>query len=243
MPKVFRMGYMELDVTDMDAMLDFYVGTVGLKSTEVSQDAAYLSFGYDHHNLALRKKKDAGLACIGYQLTKDTEVPQMERILSDAGVRYTRKSDARPGISTLLELEPVGGHIVELYHEISAPAPHFGTSGIVPLRLGHMAMISPEGDKLVALHTDVLGFWKTDYFGEALTFLTCNHEHHVLNIVNAPIAPRLHHLAFQLRDYAHHSIAADILARSGQEVLWGPARHTAGHNVAQYSRDPQGFLL
>lgn len=243
MPHVFRLAYLDLTAPDLDALAGFYTGPLGLSAVEETATSRYLSFGYDHHNLALHAGDAAAVGAIGYQLSRGTPLARMAGILSEAGVAFEERSDSRPGIEKLLRLAPIGGHVVELFEESVPAMPGFGASGIVPLRLGHFAVISPEGDRLVALHRDVLGFWETDWFGEALTFLTCNHEHHVLNIVNVPIPPRLHHLAFQLRDGGHHITAADTLARAETEVLWGPSRHTAGHNVAQYVRDPGGFLL
>lgn len=243
MAHVFRLAYLDLHTPDLDALARFYAGPLGLTTVEDAGTSRYLSFGYDHHNLALHAGDGATLGAIGYQLSRETPLERMAGILKDAGVGFEERSYSRPGIARLLRLDPVGGQVIELFEECAPARPGFGTAGIVPLRLGHFAVISPEGARLVALHRDVLGFWETDWFGEALTFLTCNHEHHVLNIVNVPVPSRLHHLAFQLRDGAHHVTAADTLAGAGTPVLWGPSRHTAGHNVAQYVRDPADFLL
>ena len=42
---------------------------------------------------------------------------------------------------------------------------------------------------------------------------------------------RLHHIAFELEDTAHHAVAADSLRAAGINQLWGPSRYTAGHNM------------
>ena len=63
-------------------------------------------------------------------------------------------------------------------------------------------------------------------FGVA-TFLTCNRDHHVVNVVNAPES-RVHHLAFELRGTANHAMAADALRGVGVKQLWGA--------LAAYSR-------
>jgi catechol-2,3-dioxygenase len=97
---------------------------------------------------------------------------------------------------------------------------------------------------LSEFYREVLGFHRTDTVGGVLNFLTCNHDHHVLNIGEIPSSPhRLHHMAFQLRDFAAHGRAADVLAANDIPILWGPARHTAGHNIATYFRDPLGRLV
>ncbi len=36
---------------------------------------------------------------------------------------------------------------------------------------------------------------------------------------------------------------ARSLAAAGVNLLWGPARHTAGHNVASYHHDPDNVMV
>ncbi len=115
----------------------------------------------------------------------------------------------------------------------------FGTSGIVPLKLGHIAFLANHYEETIEFYRDVLGFSFTDKIGESFAnFLTCNTDHHVLNIV-ASNETRLHHIAFQLKDASHQYASSDILAKHGHPVLWGPSRHTAGHNIATYHHDPE----
>ena len=54
---------------------------------------------------------------------------------------------------------------------------------------------------------------------------------------------RVHHIAFELRGTAHHAAAADTLRKAGFNQLWGPARHTAGHNIAGYHYDPNQVMV
>ena len=56
-------------------------------------------------------------------------------------------------------------------------------------------------------------------------------------------ASRVHHIAFELRDSSCHVIAADALRVAGVNLLWGPSRHTAGHNVASYHHDPDKVMV
>jgi len=74
------------------------------------------------------------------------------------------------------------------------PGPAFVTSGVVPTCLGTHRLMAPEAEKLVEILFAPSGFATTDWFEGIATFLTCNHDHHVLNIIAAPEA-RLHHLA------------------------------------------------
>ena len=95
---------------------------------------------------------------------------------------------------------------------------------------------------MIGFLTDGLGFSTTDWFEDFVTFVTCNRDHHVLNVIQAPFAT-MHHLAFQLNGPDHQFRAADLLTRSGVPTLWGPARHTAGHNVASYHHGADGAVI
>lgn len=243
MPKVCRLAYVDLGTDDLARDRDFYVDAMGLQPVAGNAEASFLSLGYDAHNLCLRHGAES-LPAVGYQLSRDVDLQAIEALLEKAGIATRRRSDSRPGVPQLLECEPLPGHRVQLLEAMDAPAPGFSERGVSPIRLGHFAFFYPSAVKLSEFYQDLLGFHHTDSFGTAVNFYTCNYEHHVLNIVDVPVpAYKLHHLAFQLRDYAAHARAADVLSSRDTAILWGPTRHTAGHNIASYFRDPQGRLI
>jgi len=243
MPKTFQLGYVGMNVSDVERAADYYLETMG--TTEVDRDAdgtRYLSIGYDHHDIILRPAQEKSLLNVGFQLYPDTDMDALVKEANDFGVKAQRKSDSLPGVKDLVEIEGPGGVTFHLYEKIEASVPGFKTSGIAPVKLGHLAYITPEGEKLVAFYRDFLGFWETDWVGPLMTFMTCNADHHCVNVVNAPIT-KIHHVAFQLRDNADHMRACDLLLHSGIKTEWGPARHTAGHNIAGYHFDPERTLI
>lgn len=242
-PKVFQLGYVALGTPDIERTKEHYLKSVGM--TEVAQGddgAVYLSIGYGHHDLVLRPAEQKTLLHVGFQLTPHIATSDFAREVRELGLHATTASDSQPGIAELLEVEAPGGLPIQFYSAIEAPVPGFKQSGASPLRLGHVAIISPEGDELISFFTDVLGFWFTDDIAGIATFLTCNREHHVVNIVKAPES-RVHHIAFELRDNACHAIAADALRAADVALLWGPSRHTAGHNLASYHHDPDKVMI
>jgi catechol 2,3-dioxygenase-like lactoylglutathione lyase family enzyme len=244
MPKVFQLGFVEFPSADVLRERAYYVDVLGARLTESSDDGtAFLSLGADHHNIALRPARAEPLPTIGYRLNKDVSLDQAEKFLEEAGVGAEIRSDARPGIAKLVHVaQGPGGYPLEFFNEMTTPAPGFGSNGVVPLRLGHIALVSPDAERMVKFYSGVLGFHTTDWFEGRATFMTCNRDHHVLNIVNAP-AQKLHHIAFELRNSTHQFEAADFLARVGVPVVWGPSRHTAGHNLASYHYSPDKVLV
>jgi catechol 2,3-dioxygenase-like lactoylglutathione lyase family enzyme len=243
MPKVFQLGYVAVGAKDFARTREYYLETLGTTEVDRGDDgSAYLSIGYGHHDIVLRPSGERSLLHLGYQLNPGTDLADFTRELTACGLSAKRKSDSQPGIAELVEAEGPGGNVFQFYESIETPAPGFKSSGLSPVRLGHVAVISPEAARLVAFYRDFLGFWETDWIGEVANFLTCNTDHHVINIVNAPPSG-IHHIAFQLQESAHHSRAADRLRAGGIQTKWGPSRHTAGHNLAAYHYDPNDMLI
>ena len=242
MSKTFRLAYCHFETTDVGRLADYYSEVMGATEVEADGDGnRYFSLGLDHHNIVLSPGQSAGLSVSGYQLRKGLSVDEFGNHLSAAGLSPRVMRDARPSVPELVEVE-VGGHRLQFLAEMAIAAPGFGKRGIVPNRIGHIALISPDAPKLVSFFTEVVGFHTTDWFEQIATFLTCNHDHHVLNIVAAP-ATKLHHIAFELRGAAHQYVAADLLAAHQLPIVWGPSRHTAGHNYASYHYNPDRTLI
>lgn len=240
MTRAFQLGYLDLETTTLDEELAYYDRVIGATAVERGGDGrTYLTLGLDHHNITLMEGAGSRLAAIGLRIGEEPPGETVKR-LGELGLKSVAKSDPRPGVASLVEVA-VGGHVVHLIPDMTMPGSGFRPSGIAPNLLGHVAFTSPDAVKLVAVFT-ALGFRTTDWFEDVATFMTCNRDHHVLNVLAAPVA-KLHHIAFGLRSRAQHHDAADLLAGVGLPVVWGPSRHTAGHNLASYHFDPSGFLV
>ena len=242
MPKANRLVYCEFSSSKLEEELAYYTDLIGAKLVHRTDDGVcYLSLGLDHHNVVLRPGTTSGLLVSGFQLSANTNLDQLASDFSAMQLHAEMKTDSRPGVARLLEVT-VAGHCFQFFSEIEMPAPGFSTSGIAPSRLGHIALITPDADALISFFKEALGFYSTDWFEGIAAFLTCNYDHHVVNIIGAPIT-KLHHIAFELRGGAHQYLASDQLAKAQYPILWGPSRHTAGHNYASYHFDPDRTLI
>ena len=202
-PKVFQLGYVALETADLPRSRDHYKQTIGMTETAKGDDGSvFLSVGYNHHDIVLRPAKQKALVHLGFQLKPHIALADFERDVRELGLPAMVKSDSQPGIAELVEVTAPGGNVFQFYSAAEAPAPGFAKGGVAPLRLGHVAVISPEGDKLRKFYQEFLGFWPTDDIAGIAHFLTCNREHHVVNIMTIPEL-RVHHIAFQLKDNSH----------------------------------------
>jgi catechol-2,3-dioxygenase len=242
-PKVFRLGYVALETADIGKARAHYADLIGMTETGRGDDGEiYLSVGFDHHEIVLRKAEQKSLIHVGYQLNPGTDLKEFAVSASGYGLKAEIKSDAQPGVAQLVEVEAPGKSILQFYTDIEAPAPGFVSKGCSPLRLGHFAVVTDEADKMRQFYEEFLGFRKTDDLGGFAHFYTCNREHHTINIVDRPES-WLHHIAFELRDNGYHAVACDALRAGGVPMKWGPARHGPGHNYAGYHTDPDNNII
>ena len=242
MPRVFRIVYCEFSSAHIEEELTYYTDLMGASIVLKTSDGVhYLSLGLEHHNIVLRPGTNSGLVCTGFQLSTGETVENIAKGFNYLGLACKIKENARPGVPKLLEIS-VAGHTFEFFTEMEIPAPGFSGHGVMPNRIGHVALLTPEADTLVKFFREALEFHTTDWFESLATFLTCNYDHHVMNIINAPIT-KIHHIAFELRHGAHQYDASDMLAKANKPIVWGPSRHTAGHNYASYHFDPERILI
>ena len=241
MPKTFRLVFCEFSSTRLEEELSYYKTLLGVMPVAVSDGAHYLSLGLDHHNIVLRAGGNSGLLCTGFQLGAGITVEQFCTQCAAAGLPCELREGARPGVAKLVELT-VAGHRFQFFSEMETPAPGFSPIGIVPSRLGHVALLTQEPLALVDFYERFLGFSVTDRVEGVATFLTCNYDHHTVNIIAAPIT-KIHHIAFELNGDGHQYQACDKLMKAKKDIVWGPSRHTAGHNYASYHFDPDRVLV
>jgi catechol 2,3-dioxygenase-like lactoylglutathione lyase family enzyme len=110
------------------------------------------------------------------------------------------------------------------------------------VKLGHLAYNTPAVQKAVDFYCNVLGFRFSDSIEDFFVFLRCNADHHTINLVGGKRI-KMHHIAFELRDWNHMQNACDYLSMNGYPLIWGPGRHGIGHNLFTYHRNPDGQIV
>lgn len=240
-PRVVQLAHVALGVTDLEKSKAHYEGVMGLRETVAEPGVGYYSVGALHHDLILQEADEKAFVGLGYQLSPDDDLGTFLRDVEQFGLTAERRTDSQPGIADLVHVNLPGGHAFDFFVGVEE-GPGFGTQGVSPLRLGHVAVVSPEAKKLRKFYEDFLGFHYTDDIGGVATFMTCNRDHHVVNLVDLPES-RLHHIAYELAGNSEHATSCDRLSVADVPVLWGPSRHYAGHNLASYHYDPDRVMI
>ena len=128
------------------------------------------------------------------------------------------------------------GTPVEIFAEYTFARRERKPGTIQPLKLGHVAYRCHDVQKVVRFYEEHLGFRVSDWRGTAFAFMRCGVDHHTVNFV-IDEEQKLHHIAFEVKDWGEMHRAAEHLARHDIRLVWGPGRHIIGHNIAIYHRN------
>lgn len=239
---VFRLGYVEFNTRNVEALKHYYTEIMGFTLVEEGPDgSAYLSSSTDHHNIALRPSSSTGIARFGFQYKSDAPAKDIVKELAKREIKAQLKTDSKPGVPEIVAFSDPDGYEVELFSEMSIAAPGFKRNAIHPNKVGHLSLRVESAKRSVEFYGK-LGFVNTDWIEDFFGFTTCNTDHHVLNFCKSSYAG-MHHLAFELRNYSHLTGSMDFLGHHNIPIIWGPSRHGAGHNIATYHYDPDGNMI
>jgi catechol 2,3-dioxygenase-like lactoylglutathione lyase family enzyme len=135
----------------------------------------------------------------------------------------------------------VGGVQVTLREMTGHDAPALPPSSIRPRRLGHVNILTPDPAAVVEAMVEGFGLRLSEQIGEAFYFLRIGSEHHNIG-VRAGAVGGAHHVALEVHGWDSYRVLCDRLAGLGWTVEYGPGRHSPGHNLFVYVRDPSSGL-
>ena len=242
MISVNRIAYVVLESPDLAASIAHYTDVMGLTLVDKDANAAYLTTTVDHHNIVLRKGSEARCAAIGFQVPLGTDMGDYAKQIESHAIGVKRQKDSQPHIGETVVFEDSKGTRIEVFAEHKSVATPYAKTGIVPNKLGHVAYCVADLEAAVKFYRDVLGFRVSDWMGDFFTFMRCSVDHHTINFIKTG-KNRMHHVAFELRDWGHVKDACDLLYRFNTPLVWGPVRHGIGHNISIYHRNAEGHLI
>ena len=243
-----RLGYVALNVTDLERTLAFYTDIVGLDATEIADGQAALRCGPDHHNVLLNRAPEPGLKRIGFELESEDDLERAFRHLERCGyapawldAEECAALHQGPG----LRFRHSGtGLPLEYFIGMERMAEPFGARLARIARLGHVVVSTPD---LPAMRDSLmrdLGFVLSDEVDGMIAFLRCfpNPFHHSLGIARAD-ENRLHHVNFMVTDIDDVGRALNRLKKNEVEIVYGPGRHPPSGSIFLYFLDPDGMTV
>jgi catechol 2,3-dioxygenase-like lactoylglutathione lyase family enzyme len=118
------------------------------------------------------------------------------------------------------------------------------TADVLPRRLGHTLLFTPQPAAMTAFYTGVLGLRVSDTIHHDLvTFLNAGPgDHHVFGFISST-HPGFHHASFEVPSIDAIALGADRMRARGRAAGWGLGRHTIGSNFFHYNPDPWGSWI
>ncbi|GHE38697.1 VOC family protein [Streptomyces griseoaurantiacus] len=246
-----KLGYVGLDVTDVDAWTDLLGRTLGIGvTTEKSgtDEVTLAELDMFKYRLALYPAAHDRPRHVGWIVDTPAELDRLTGRLTDAGhtVEDGTPQEARLRGATRLRrfTDPVGYGVELAVGETKARTAVARPDGTQPgaTGLGHFVLASPRLEELRELYENVLEFRLTDYRAPGLYFLRCNPTHHSIALAHADTAS-LHHLEFEHGSIDDVGRSYDRAKANGAPISISLGRHMNDKALSFYVRNPSGFHL
>jgi 2,3-dihydroxy-p-cumate/2,3-dihydroxybenzoate 3,4-dioxygenase len=245
-----KLGYVELNVTDLAKARDFYTGMAGLEYAGNGPEGELrLRCTDEPYSVVLYKATEPGFKRVGWMLDDERQFANIHRRLGEQGVAYedlTPEECRRRLIGRACRMvEPNTGATIEFY----LPPPNAPTRPFAPTlakiqRLGHVVFGTPHYQEAIRFVRDVLNFRESDSIENSIAFFRAfpNPYHHGLGIGRGP-RNQFHHLNFMVTEIDDIGRAFNRFRNAGVPMVYGPGRHIASGSMFLYFLDPDGLTL
>lgn len=242
-----KLGYVELNVSDLARSRDFYEGMLGLQYVEKGPSGE-LRFrcSDDPYAIVLHQGTAPGHKRTGLMLEDDGQFEHLFARLRAAGIAWQALSATecteRGFTRAARFVDPNIGAVMECYLG-AATQPSVFTPTLANIqRLGHVVFGTPKFDEAITQFRDVMNFAPSDYIKGVFGFFHCwpNPWHHGIAVGRTP-APVYHHTNFMVSEIDDIGRAMHRLNRAGVPIVYGPGRHLASGSAFLYFLDPDGL--
>jgi len=246
-----KLGYVGLNVTDVDAWTDLLGRTlgIGVSTAKLGADEVTLAeLDEFKYRVALHPSAQDTPRELGWIVDTPGELDRLTRRLTDAGFAVEDGSPEERELRGATRLrwftDPVGYRV-----ELAIGEAKVGTGVARPLGaypgatgLGHFVLASPKLDELRELYESVLEFKLTDYRAPGLFFFRCNAAHHSIALAGAD-TPSIHHLEIEHGSIDDVGRAYDRAKANGAPISISLGRHMNDRAISFYVQNPSGFHL
>lgn len=243
-----RLGYVALNVSDMDRSLDFYTRLWGLQDAGMGPDSCrFLRCNEEHHDLVLFTG-EPGLKRMAWEMESQEDIAALRERLAAKGIAVTdvpAEESEQLGIDHAVRFRcPFVGVTHEYYTTMrQAETPYVPTVAKIQ-RVGHVVLKTDRYAETIDFYLDTLNFRVSDALGEVVSFMRCfpNPLHHSIGFTNAQ-KPGMHHVNFMVTEVDDIGKAIWRLQKNEVPVVRGPGRHPPSGSMFLYVLDPDGLTV
>lgn len=231
-----RLGYATFETPDLGRAMAYFTEILGLHLAGHDVDRAFLTTRAGILTIVLERGDHSRCVGLAFEVPPASDFVAMSRQLAGENIRSVVEPDTVPGSSSHLVFQDPKGTRIELFHGCPVVGERHPSSGMSPLKLGHIAFCVADVLGIARFYSRIMGFKVSDWIGDDFVFMRCGADHHTVNFLSGKTV-KLHHMAFELKDFAHIQTASDVLGEQRIPIIRGPLRLGAGHNVATYHRN------
>lgn len=233
-----RLGYVTLQVCDLDSAIDLFVNQVQLQLNERRDNVAYLGSAGAHHWVILRSDPGAeeGLAGIAFELDPSVTVDQADEHLREAGVPFERTGSVTSDrVRHRLCLKDPDGFDIALYRGmLKVPGPS-APRWVNLERVLHAAISVSDMSKSLYFYTDVVGLRESDWIEDTSVFLhATDRAHHSLVLQARPGKPKVDHFCMQTQTFDDLMRARAVVKSAGLTLRDDLLKHAPSGSVGFY---------
>lgn len=253
MSTVLALGYVGLDVTDLDAWTALSTDVLGLQTTRTDSGSVRLRCDEREYRAELHPAERDGLAYLGLEVRDLPALQALTARLEEHGYAV-KPGDAQLArqrqVTRISLVEDPDGRRVELYVGqkcadgpfVSPTGARFVTHG---LGYGHAFLSVTDLEVSTRFWVDALGFRVSDRIPAGPTsdalFLRCNPRHHSIGLAQVPhIPPMLLHIMFEVDDVDAVGLAYDKCRAGAAPIVNTLGRHSNDRMLSFYLRNPSG---
>src|SRR6202158_805436 len=250
--QVTRASHLTFTVRDLARSRDFYTEVVGLAVSDEDNDTIYLRGVEErsHHSLILKRTNDAP-SCIrtGLRTFDDEDLDKAKFYFDKRGIK-AELVDA-PYQSRTLHASDISGTPLEFCSAMPrverVDQKFESLRGGGALRFDHYQVTAPDVQLAASFYAD-FGFRILDYMvvgGQPIgVFLHSKDSQYDVVFIKPP-GPELHHFAYVVHGINEIMRACDVAGSLGlgDNVEFGPGRHSLGHSYYVYLLDPDGHRV
>ena len=242
---VNAIGHVQLNVIDVEALVKESTEILGLHVTRESENQVWLSSNGRAAELVLHRSDENSVRSIGFEALSSDAVAEAARRVEEVGCRLISQKPTLDCCEAGMVFVTPQGHTLEVHAPIADDT--YGrrnaSTGIVPLRLDHVNLLSPAPADTRTQFERIMGLKLSERMvDDGLNWMRgANQLHHCVGIVKGETG--LHHYSFEMGEFVDYCRLGDLLDTVEKNFVWGPGRHRPGDNTYSYYVDTCGAMV
>jgi 2,3-dihydroxybiphenyl 1,2-dioxygenase len=261
MAKVTELGYIGFGVKNLEQWKQFAAQILALEVVDEGEsDRCYLRMDYWHHRFVLHSDPSDDLMYLGFRVAGPDEFGEMQRQLSEAGIKVRVGSENEANerhVLQVMKLEDPEGNPVEIFHgpELQKVKPFYpgrrmhgrfktGAGG-----LGHCIIRERDAEaayrfyKLLGMRGSVEYKFRFPKGTVTPIFMHCNERDHSVAFGIGEQEKRFNHVMIEVDNLDDVGLTHDIVRREKVPVRLTLGKHANDHMFSFYFRTPSGWMV